>query len=74
MKSFNERTTANSKMDYSQTPQPSKFHYNTLKPLMNPLLGESEGEYRRKMMNDQYKDYARKSLERSRERSTSKRM
>ena len=31
----------------------------------NPLLGESEGEGRRRVINEQYKEYLRKSIERS---------
>lgn len=61
-------------MDYSNTPQPQKFNYSTLKGIPNPLLGESEGEYKSKLISEQYKEFARKSMERSRDRSTSKRM
>ena len=57
-------------MDYSTaTPQPSK----TMKPLNNPLFGNSEYEPRRKAFQNEYKEFCRKSLETSRERSQSKR-
>jgi hypothetical protein len=39
----------------------------------NPLLGSSNYEPRRKAFQSEYKDYIRKSLETSRERSLSKR-
>lgn len=43
------------------------------KPAGNPILGDSEYEPRRKAFQSEYKEYIRKSLETSRERSTSKR-
>ena len=45
-----------------------------MKAMPNPLFGESEGEYKRKFINNEYKEFAKKSMERSRDRSTSKRM
>ncbi len=44
-----------------------------MKPSGNPLLGDSEYASRRQAFQSEYKDYIRKSLETSRERSTSKR-
>jgi hypothetical protein len=46
LKSINERTGMKSLMDYSQTPQPNKNYFNTMKAMPNPLFGESEGEFR----------------------------
>ncbi|CDW79214.1 UNKNOWN [Stylonychia lemnae] len=74
LKTINERTGTKSLMDYSQTPQPAKNHFNTMKNMPNPLFGESEGDYKRRIMNEEYREYAKKSMERSRDRSTSKRM
>jgi len=71
MKNFNQRAVGNrSQMEYATaTPQqPSK----TMKP-HNPLFGDSEYEPRRKAFQNEYKDFIRKSLETSRERSQSKR-
>ena len=56
-------------MEYSTaTPQPSK----TMKP-HNPLFGNSEYEPRRQAFQQEYKEFCRKSLETSREKSQSKR-
>jgi len=71
MKPINERAGGKSLMEYN-TPPPQRITIS--KAIPNPLLGESEGEYRRKILNEQYKEYAKKSMERSKERSTSKRM
>ena len=42
--------------------------------LKNPLIGESEGDEKHNMINNEYKEYVRQNMERIRERSTSKRM
>ena len=44
-----------------------------MKPITNPIFGDSDYEPRRRAFQNEYKDYIRKSLETSRERSTSKR-
>ena len=44
----------------------------TIQKFPNPLLGESEGEGKRKVVNEQYREYLRKSMERSNENSLSK--
>ena len=70
MKPVDERVNKRSSMDYMNTPQMMK----SMKPI-NPLVGESEGELRRKQIEDEYKEYVFKSMEETRgSRSTSKRM
>lgn len=58
-------------MDYGHSPEP----VHTLKQtgVSNPLMGDSNYEQRRRALHSEYKDYIRKSVETSRERSLSKR-
>ena len=68
MKPFTDRVVQRSSMDYARTPQPIK---NMKAP--NPLFGESEGDYKHKLIQNEYKVFAKQTMGQSPERSASKR-
>jgi len=65
LKPIQERNKRSS-MDYQMSPN---MVMNPFKRLPNILVGESEGDNKKKVFNEEYKEYIRRSLERSNDRN-----